>query len=580
MSSPSSPAPNKLFYGDNLQVLREHIADESVDLIYLDPPFNSKRDYNLLFKTPKKPAKATSLSTSGKTALTAEEPEADSPYSDAQITAFEDTWHWNPTAEREFSEILKSGNTDVAELMQALRAFLKENDMLAYLTMMCNRLLELHRVLQPTGSLYLHCDPTASHYLKLVLDGVFGKEAYQNEIIWKRTTTHSDSKTWSRVNDTILFYTKGSKFTWNTPHEAHSDEYIADKYRNDDQDGRGLYQLDNMTSPNPRPNMMYEWKGFPYPDKGWRYELETMKRLDSEARIWYPTLSDGSHDTNKRPRLKRYLEEMKGGVMGTVWSDISPINSQADERMGYPTQKPVALLERIIGASSNEGDLVLDPFCGCGTAVHAAEKLGRRWIGIDITHLSIGLIERRMKDAFPALREKGAFEVIGTPQDLGAARDLSDRDKHQFQSWACMLVGAQMYKGGKKGADGGIDGLLWIEVGKNKTEKVIVQVKGGVHVTRANIATLKGDVDREKAAIGLFITLAEPTREMVKEAAAAGHFESPHHGAFAKIQILTIDGLLSGKQRPQFPDLSRGEQTFKKAKKEKKGDEKKQLGLL
>jgi site-specific DNA-methyltransferase (adenine-specific) len=259
---------------------------------------------------------------------------------------------------------------------------------------------------------------------------------------------------------------------------------------------------------------------------------------------------------------------MQGGVMGTVWSDISPINSQAQERLGYPTQKPLALLERIINASSNEGDVVLDPFCGCGTAVHAAEKLKRNWIGIDITHLAVSLIEKRMKEAFPYLAAKGAFEIVGTPQDLGAASDLAERDKHQFQLWACTLVGAQPYKGGKRGADSGIDGMLWIEVGKGKTEKVIVQVKGGAHVNRANIATLKGDVDREKAAVGLFITLTEPSKPMIAEAAAAGHYESPHHGDFPKIQILTIEGLLSGKERPNFPDLSRGEQTFKKAKRE------------
>ncbi|MEO6024478.1 MAG: DNA methyltransferase [Burkholderiales bacterium] len=229
----------------------------------------------------------------------------------------------------------------------------------------------------------------------------------------------------------------------------------------------------------------------------------------------------------------------------------------------------------MVTASSNKGDVVLDPFCGCGTAVHAAEKLHRKWIGIDITHLAISLIEKRMKEAFPALREKGAFEIIGTPQDLEAARDLAERDKHQFQLWACTLVGAQPYKGGKKGADGGLDGLLWIEVGNGKTEKVIVQVKGGIHVNRANIATLKGDIDREKAAVGLFVTLTAPTREMVKEAAAAGHYELPHEfggrSDFPKVQILTIEGLLNGNERPQFPDLSRGDQTFKKAKKETKG---------
>ncbi len=488
---------NKLYYGDNLHILRDHIADESVDLIYLDPPFNSKRDYNLLFKTPK------------------------GMESDAQITAFEDTWHWGEQAENEFRELMQHLNTDVAQMMRALRDFLGENDMMAYLTMMANRLLELHRVLKPTGSLYLHCDPTASHYLKIVLDGVFGKFNYQNEIIWKRTTTHSDSRTWSRVADTILFYTKGPKFIWNTPHEMHSEEYVADKYRHDDLDGRGLYQLDNMTSPNPRPNMMYVWKGFPFPDKGWRYELNTMQRLEAEGRIWYPTLADGTLDTSKRPRLKRYLEEMKGGVMGSIWSDISPINSQAQERLGYPTQKPIALLERIVNVSSNEGDVVLDPFCGCGTAVHAAQKLGRRWIGIDIRHLAVSLIEKRIKKAFPELEAKGAFDVIGVPQDLDAARDLAERDKHEFQLWACTLVGAQPYKGGKKGMDQGIDGLIFPEVGKGKSEKIIVSVKGGEG---------RGEEDgAEGVVLGLCILVAQTTSPFVLSAARSAMYRRTAH---------------------------------------------------
>ena len=297
---------------------------------------------------------------------------------------------------------------------------------------------------------------------------------------------------------------------------------------------------------------------------------EKLNLLDQHDLVYWPKKEGGF------PRFKKYLGS--GVPIQTVIADISPINSQAQERLGYPTQKPLALLERIISASSNEGDVVLDPFCGCGTAVHAAEKLKRQWIGIDITHLAVSLIEKRMAEAFPYLADKGAFEIIGTPHDLGAARDLAERDKHQFQLWACTLVGAQPYKGGKKGADGGIDGILWIEVGGtgkgSQTEKVIVQVKGGVHANRANIATLKGDIDREKAAIGLFITLAEPTQPMKTEAAAAGHWESPvafgGQQDFPRIQILTIEGLLSGKERPQFPDLSRGEQTFKKAKTEKK----------
>ncbi len=569
---------NKLFYGDNLQVLREHMADESVDLIYLDPPFNSKRDYNLLFKTPKKPSRATVISTSGKTALTAEEPAADTAYSDAQITAFEDTWHWNEVAAGEFNEILKSGNTDVSELMEALKAFLKPNDMLAYLTMMCNRLLELHRVLKPTGSLYLHCDPTASHYLKLVLDGVFGKESFRNEIVWKRTT--AKSQTFHRFpsnHDVILLYGKGTQGTFTRQFIPHSEERIRQHYSNIDPQSGRRYSLGDLTAEGTRNGSSGEdWRGISVREKGnhWKYAIDNLEKLDAEGLIYWPAKQGGL------PRLKRFLDAQEGVLIDDTWVDIAPINSQADEAMGYPTQKPVALLERIISASSNEGDVVLDPFCGCGTAVHAAEKLKRRWLGIDITHLSIGLIERRMKEAFPPLAQKGAFEVIGTPQDFGSAQKLANDDKYQFQSWACMLVGAQMYKGGKKGADSGIDGLLWIEVGKDKTEKVIVQVKGGATGGRAAIAALIGDVSREKAAVGLFITLIEPTREMIKEAAAAGHFESPHHGAFPKIQILTIEGLLSSKERPQFPDLSRGEQTFKKAKKENSGAKSNQQSLI
>lgn len=434
--------------------------------------------------------------------------------------------------------------------------------MMAYLTALCIRLLELHRVLKPTGSLYLHCDPTASHYLKIVLDCVYGVENHRNEITWKRTTTHSDSKTWSRVADTILFYTKSNRFVWNSPREPHEEGYLATKYRFDDGDGR-IYRLDNMTSPNPRPNMTYEWQGYAYPANGWRYERLTMQRLDGEGRIWYPRHPDGALDVSRRPQLKRYLSEMSGGAMGTVWTDIPPINSQASERLGYPTQKPLSLLERLINASSDEGDVVLDPFCGCGTAVHAAQKLKRQWIGIDITHLAIGLIERRLMDAFPGI----SFEVFGTPKDFASARDLAERDKHQFQLWACGLVNAQPYQGGRKGADRGIDGIRWIEVGKGRTEKVIVQVKGGAFVSRADIATLKGDADREKAAIGLFVTLTHPTREMSREAIAAGYYESPHHGAVPRIQILTIEALLGG-EKPTLPDLSRGEQTFKKARTE------------
>jgi len=540
----------QLYYGDNLYVLRDSIKDESVDLIYLDPPFNSKRDYNLLFKSPK-----------GVT-------------SEAQIEAFLDTWHWNEQAEREFDEIIHGSNTDLAKMLHALRSFLGENDMMAYLTMMANRLIELHRVLKPTGSLYLHCDPTASHYLKVILDGVLGKEHYENEIVWKRTTTHSDSKTWSRVADNIFFYTKNDHFTWNIPRQIHSEEYLDAKYNHDDKDGRGVYQLDNMTSPNPRPNMMYVWKGFPFPEKGWRYSMETMEKLDKDGCIWYPRTKSGELDKTKRPRLKRYLSEMEGGVMGTVWTDISPINSQAQERLGYPTQKPLALLERIVEASSNEGDLVLDPFCGCGTAVHAAQKLKRNWIGIDITHLAISLIEKRLKDAFGKACK---FEVHGTPKDLDSARDLAHRDKYQFQWWAVSLVDAQPFQGKKKGADGGVDGIKFFrDIDRKEARKIVVSVKGG-GLKADDVRVLNHVRDREGAEIGLLLSLDQPTAGMVKDAASAGLYTCGNEKMkVPRIQLLTIEGLLSGTQRAQHPDYL-PDMNFKKAGKEANAHQKELL---
>ncbi len=539
---------NKLYYGDNLQVLRDSIADESVDLIYLDPPFNSNASYNVLFKGPK------------------------GHESPAQIEAFDDTWHWTEAAEQAFAEVLTSGNSDAAEMLRAMRQFLGENDMMAYLAMMAVRMIELHRVLKPTGSLYLHCDPTASHYLKILLDAVFGARCYKNEITWKRTTTHSDSKTWSRVSDIILFYAKSeSEFTWNTPREAHSEEYKTSKYRYDDEDGRGSYRLDNMTSPNPRPNMMYVWKGHDFPAKGWRYSKETMARLDSEGRIWYPTDRDGNVDTSKRPQLKRYLREMKGGVMGVIWTDISPINSQAQERLGYPTQKPVALLERIVSASSEPGDLVLDPFCGCGTTVHAAEKLGRRWIGIDVTHLAVGLIKRRLRDAFAGIE----FEINGVPKDIGGARALAEADKHEFEQWAISMVpNAQPWKGGKKGADKGIDGVLYVQGPKKMPERAIISVKGGQNIGVAMIRDLKGVLDRENAPMGLFVTLVPPTKPMETEAVASGFWETDW-GQVPRVQILTIEQLLSG-AAPRIP-MSRPD-AFKKAAKEDRSSQG-ELGL-
>lgn len=525
-----------LYFGDNLDILRDEIKTESINLIYLDPPFNSKRDYNVYLKTPK------------------------GHESDAQITAFDDTWHWGEQAEREFSELLHQQNTDVAEMIRSLRRFLKESDLMAYLTMMANRLVELHRVLKSNGSLYLHCDPTASHYLKIVLDTVFGAENFRSEIIWKRTSAHSDPKKWGNVHDTLLYYTKSDNFIWNPVYLEHSDEYKT-RFRNADPDGRLWTDGDLSAKGLSGGGYTYEYKGA---TSLWRVPLATMKRLDDEGKLHF-TKAGGI-------RIKRYLDETAGVPIQDVITDIFPINSQSDERLGYPTQKPLELLERIIQASSNEGDIVLDPFCGCGTAVHAAQSLKREWIGIDITNLAIGLIEKRMKDAFP----DAVFEVHGTPADLDSAKELAERDKYQFQWWACSLVNAQPYQGKKKGADGGVDGLIFFQDDNSGAKKIVVSVKGGSNVGVSMVKDLITTVENEKAEIGLFVTLAEPTKPMIVQAASAGFYQSPHMGEFPKIQILTIAELFSGK-KPLYPDLSRGSLNFKKAKVEKKKAEQKPL---
>jgi DNA modification methylase len=520
---------NKLYFGDNLDVLRESVPSESVDLVYLDPPFNSKANYNILFRTPK------GLESS------------------AQITAFEDTWHWGEQAEKEFNELVHQRNTDVSEMMQALRRFLGENDMMAYLTMMANRLLELHRVLKPIGSIYLHCDPTASHYLKVVMDGIFGKENYQNEIIWQRTSSHNDSKKWGSVHDVIFFYSKSNDFIWNPVYTAHNEKYVEDFYRQKDE--RGIYRLDHIirsASMGERPNLAYEYKGYT-PEWGWRVVREKLEVIDADNRIEW--------SKSRRPYLKRYLHEQKGTPIKSIITDIPPIGAQAGEKLGYPTQKPIALLERIIEASSDENGIVLDPFCGCGTAVYGAEKLKRRWIGIDITHLAITLIEKRLKHAFPDIQ----FDVEGTPKDLDSAQNLADRDKYQFQWWACSLVNAQPFQGRKKGADGGIDGLIYFQDERTTPKKIVVSVKGGNNVNVAMVRDLAHVVDREKASIGIFVTMVDPTRPMKEEAVKAGYYESPIGANFPKIQILTIKGLLEGTERAKYPDLMQGGLTFKKA---------------
>lgn len=510
---------NKLYFGDNLDIMRDSIGDESVDLIYLDPPFNSKATYNVLFK------------------------EKDGAESSAQITAFDDTWHWDIHSERVYAEIVTAGPKKLADLVQALRAFLGTNDMMAYLTMMAVRLIEMRRILTSTGSLYLHCDPTASHYLKLVLDAVFGVENFRNEIVWKRTSAKGLAfSRFASNHDVIYYYSKSGERIWKSQYSIHKPEYIKKFYKYIEPETGRRYRLDNLANPNPnRPNLTYEFLGV---TRVWRWTKERMTEAFEKGLIV---------QKNERnvPCLKRYLDEQEGTPVGDIWTDILPIQSQAAERLGYPTQKPEALLERIINASSNEGDVVFDPFCGCGTTIAAAEKLNRRWIGIDITHLAITLMKHRLQDAFG--RELSPFEIIGDPKDIESAAALRDQNRHQFEWWALSLVGARPAQDKKKGADRGVDGYLYFfDDNSGAARKVVVQVKSG-HVSVSQIRDLIGVIEREKAVIGAFLTFEPPTRPMIEEAATAGFYEitipvSGRHMKFPRLQILTIEDLLNGKE--------------------------------
>ncbi len=516
---------NRLYYGDNLEILRsrEYFPDECVDLIYLDPPFNSNRNYNVLFQ-----------SQSG----------ADS---EAQITAFEDTWHWGETAEQTYRDLIISAPAKVSLAIEAVLNLIDRNQMMAYLVMMAARLVELDRVLKPTGSLYLHCDPTASHYLKILLDAIFGARNFKNELIWKRSSAHSDARRYGSVHDVLLFYTKSEEFTWNENYTDYDDEYKK-RFRYQDPDGRQWTDGDLTAKGLSGGGYTYTYKGV---NSLRRVPFESMKRLDMENRLHF-TSAGGI-------RIKRYLDELPGIPAQDVITDIAPINSQAKERLGYPTQKPEALLERVILASSNEGDVVLDPFCGCGTSIAAAHKLKRRWIGIDITHLSIALQKYRLGDMFELVSGRD-YAVIGEPRAIEGARELArdsaNEGRYQFEWWALSLVSAKPIGGragsrrGKKGADKGIDGIINFfeqnEKGKAKARKVIAQVKSG-KVSVKDIRELKSTVESEKAAMGLLITLELPTQNMVKEALEAGYYESDFWGRrYRRLQILTVGDLLDG----------------------------------
>lgn len=526
---------NALYYGDNLSILRDFVPDESIDLIYLDPPFNSNRDYNLIFKDQ-----------SGNKA-------------DAQILAFEDTWTWGPDASRLYDYLTNNAHhrgrvpDAVSQTVAALRTGIGPSEMLAYLVEMAVRLVEMHRVLKPTGTLYLHCDPTASHYLKVVLDAIFTPVRFLNEITWKRTHSHGNvGRNFGSICDTLLVYTKGDAYTWNQPWAPLGDDYVRKFYRFKDPDGRRWRSV-TLRNPSPRPNLQYPYEalnGITYQPhrNGWLWTQDRMRRADEAGRLVYPRTPSGAL------LMKMYLDESRGVRLQNLWDDIGPVGAQANERLGYPTQKPLALLERIIDTSSNPDDVVLDPFCGCGTAVIAAQKLGRRWLGIDITYLSIAVMKARLRDSFGI-----EAPIIGAPTEVEGARALAEQSlngRYQFQQWALTLVDAAPAGPAtpKKGADSGIDGkLTFTDVG-GQLRTVIVSVKSG-GVNRAMVSDLAGVVQGEGAAMGLFITLEEPTKPMRLDAAKAGEFVSElSKRSYPKIQIITIRELLDGR-RPEIPLL-------------------------
>ena len=582
-----------LYYGDNLDILRRCLKDESVDLVYLDPPFNSAQNYNAFFH------------------------EKDGTDAASQIHAFEDTWHWDIETKKAYDAVTEQPGK-VSDVMQAFYTFLGGNDMMAYLTMMSSRLVELRRVLKSTGSLYLHCDPTASHYLKLLCDSIMGKENFRNEIIWPRTNAHNiASNHFSRVHDTIFFYSKTEDYLWNHQYAEFSPQQL-DRYFPDPETGRLCTGQDLTMTGNPERN--FEWRGTtPAPNRGWGLSLEELEKLWAQGLILKK--KDGT------PRLdgrKVFLDEKKGKPVIDVWTDIERIGNTSTERLGYPTQKPVALLERIILASTNPGGLVLDPFCGCGTTIDAAEKNGRDWIGIDVTQLAISLIKNRLQDTYgsrlkfvsgtaphsspsPPQKEERAGErrpmvsesairnpqsavdqslvtsaatdekgtstvrIIGEPTTPNEAATLAEEDKYQFQWWALGLVGARPVEQ-KKGADHGIDGkILFRDDPKAaKPEQIIIQVKGGKTGVK-DVRDLRGVLDREKAAIGILISLQPPTGPMETEAASAGFYEhKTNQQKYPRLQLRTVKKLMEGKGIERPSTVAATDETFKKAPESKK----------
>lgn len=507
---------NAFYFGDNLHILREYIPDESVDLIYLDPPFNSNANYNLLFKSPDKTR-----------------------WADAQIATFDDTWTWGDVAEETFNDTTAMPGR-VADVMHSLRLILGTNDMLAYLTMMTARLVEMHRVLKSTGSLYLHCDSTASHYLKIVLDAVFGPPNYRNEIIWRRTNAHNvKTRNFPRVHDTLLFFSKSAENKWTKTYQEYSAAQLG-RYKKD-ANGR-LFTGQDLTMAGGSAERKAEWRGTKPPShRAWGASLEQREQWWAEGRIL--TKKDGT------PRLDGrlvYLDEKPGKASDSIWTDIQRIGNTAAERLGYPTQKPIALLKRIIEASSDEDDVILDPFCGCGTALHAAHEMGRAWIGVDVAIQSMHVVQDRLKHHFPSIK----YDVFGIPKSADAAMWLAENHPFKFEEWAVTALGAM--HSGKFRNDGGIDGSFYYLTSNEDRSRGIVSVKGGQNLNPGMVRDLGGTLETQRRltkdpqAVGVLICAHEPTQGMRDAARSFGKVETMF-GDIPAVQIITIAEMFDGR---------------------------------
>ena len=500
------------------------MPDESVDLIYLDPPFQSNRAYNVIY-----------------------------PDDMGQAQAFQDTWAWTPAC-----DAAKGENGPGMDMLRALVDGMGETQMAAYLVMMTPRLAELWRVLKPTGSIYLHCDPTASHYLKVIMDSVFGGRNFRSEIVWRRINpTGRGPRRLANNADHLLYYAKGDGFTWHQQHRPHDPSYVKQFYRYKDEDGR-LYRLGDLKGAGVRGGSSGQpWRGVNPTETGSHWAIpgralpddarvlstqEKLDMLDSMGRIYWPP-------QGKVPAYKRYLDEMPGTPVDTIWDDLKNIQAHARERLGYPTQKPLNLLTRIVQQSSNPGELILDPFCGCGSSIAAAENLRRGWIGIDITYSAIAAIrERFQRDRLDVWDQ---IEILNTPRTQAEVdeRLLSHdqsalRPRKEFEKFCVASIGGLPNE--KMGADGGVDGRIQLLL--NKRANVSVK-SGGVGVR--DVRDLGGTLNDRNVG-GVFVTRQQPTGPMRSYANTSGVVKLELMPPFPKLQILTLDEILTG-NRPELP---------------------------